>query len=305
MNIRRRLLTAGAATLLVAAPACSSTQGASGQDGHKLQVVAAFYPFQYVAQQVAGERADVSSLTAPGAEPHDLELTARQVGSLSEADLVVYQAGFQATVDKAIQQATPRKAVDVATLVTLLPPAGGGEEGEHLAKDPHEWLLPSNMVAIARGIQQKLAEVDPQGADTYRANADALVKKLDQLDTSFATGLKNCQRKDFITSHAAFQYLAKQYGLNQVGISGLSPDEEPSPARVAEVQRLARQHGVTTIFYENLVSPAQARAIAGDLGLRTDVLDPLEGITKDSRGSDYIAVQQSNLKALQQANGCK
>jgi zinc transport system substrate-binding protein len=132
-----------------------------------------------------------------------------------------------------------------------------------------------------------------------------LERDLTALGDEYRAALGNCVRTEFITTHAAFGYLAKRYGLTQTGISGLSPDAEPSPARIAAVQAEARGHGVTTIFYETLVSPDVATSIAEDIGLRTDVLDPVEGITPESRGTDYLAVMRSNLTALTAANGCR
>ena len=146
----------------------------------------------------------------------------------------------------------------------------------------------------------------PDHAADYRANGSALQAELKKLDGSFAAGLKTCDRREFITTHAAFGYLAEQYELNQIGISGLTPDAEPSPGPDRRPCRTRpRAHGVTTIFYETLVSPAVATSIAGDLGLTTDVLDPIEAVTAESRGDDYIAVMQSNLAALEKANGCR
>ncbi len=150
----------------------------------------------------------------------------------------------------------------------------------------------------------RLAAVDPGQAGEYRANAERLRTELTELDDDFRSGLTGCQRTEFVTAHTAFGYLAKRYGLTQIGITGLSPDAEPSPARIAAIQREAREHEVTTIFTETLVSPAVAQAIAGDLGLKTDVLDPLEGITAESRGDDYVAIMRANLTALESANGC-
>jgi zinc transport system substrate-binding protein len=161
------------------------------------------------------------------------------------------------------------------------------------------------VVTITRAVADKLETIDPDHRADYQRNARTLIRQLEVLDREYRTGLRSCQRTDFITSHAAFGYLAERYGLTQISISGLSPDTEPSPARIAEVQRLATEHGVTTIFSETLVSPAVAKSIAGDLGLKTDVLDPIEGITEHSRGSDYIAVMRSNLTALEKANGCR
>lgn len=303
-KVMNTFVAAGAALSLVTLSACGST-GSQGS-GKTLDVVTAFYPFQYVAEQVGGSHVKATSLTAAGAEPHDLALTPKQVVSLGEADVVVYQKGFQTSVDKAVSEANPKHAVDTTTVVSMMKATGTDEEGNKATgDDPHEWLLPTNMAATAQAVEKQLSAVDPDNASTYQANAKAFEQKMTELDGSFKTGLSQCTRKDFITSHAAFGYLAKRYGLTQVGISGLSPDEQPSPARIAQVQKLAKQTGVTTIFYETLVSPAQAKAIAGDMGLKTDVLDPLEGITSQSRGSDYIAVQKANLTALQKANGCK
>ena len=171
--------------------------------------------------------------------------------------------------------------------------------------DPHVWLDPTNVARIAAAVAARLAEVDPAHRTDFEANLATLTADLTGLDHDFAQGLKTCARREFITSHAAFGYLARRYGLEQIAISGLSPEAEPSPARVAEVHNQAREHHITTIFYETLVSPAVAKSIAGDLGLRTDVLDPIEGITDQSRGSDYVAVMRSNLAALQEANECR
>jgi zinc transport system substrate-binding protein len=257
-----------------------------------------------VAERVAGRHAAVTSLTQPGAEPHDVELTPRQVGSLSSADLVVYEKSFQPAVDQAVDQSGAPDVLDTATVVPLEPLATPDEGHEDAGLDPHVWLDPTHVARIATAMAQRLAARDAAHAADYRANARRLADELDTLDAEFRSGLASCARTDFITTHAAFGYLARRYGLTQIGITGLTPDAEPSPARVAQVQREAAQHGLTTIFYETLVSPAIAQSVAGDLGLRTDVLDPVEGITDASRGRDYLAVMRSNLTALEKANGC-
>jgi zinc transport system substrate-binding protein len=153
-------------------------------------------------------------------------------------------------------------------------------------------------------VEQRLLIIDPAHAADYARNAGALQQDLRRLDRSFRSGLRHCVRTEFITTHAAFGYLAESYHLTQIGISGVSPDAEPSAARIAEVQRVAREYRLTTIFSETLVSPALAQAIAGDLGLRTDVLDPIEGVTDQSRGNDYFSIMASNLTALRKAGGC-
>ena len=298
--------------VLAALPACAAPAGGQGGDpsSTRLRVAAAFYPFQFVAERVGGDLVEVESLTRPGAEPHDLELTPQQVALLAAADLLVYQAGFQPAVDAALQQVPARRVVDTAAFLTLLPAAGeeehheGEESHDHGATDPHTWQDPTNLAAVAGHVRDALAEARPEAAARFSANAEALVADLASLDTGIKASLAGCRIDTFITSHEAFGYFAARYGLTQVGIRGLEPDVEPTAARIAEVQRIARAEGVTTIFFETLVSPVVSESIAGDLGLRTDVLDPIEGIAAESRGTDYLEVMRANATALQAANQC-
>ena len=299
--------------LLAAATGCTSAGSATSvrTERGQLAIVTAFYPLQFIAQRIAGDHATVANLTQPGAEPHDLELTPRQVASLTTASLVIYEKGFQPAVDEAVLQSENRGVIDTATIVPLRPLAAGDDLGhgeaaghDHQALDPHVWLDPTFVYRIAAAVEERLVTIDPDHAADYQRNASALKKELRILDQSFRSGLAHCVRSEFITTHAAFGYLAERYQLTQIPITGLNPDSEPSPARIAEVQRVARQHDLTTIFSETLVSPAVAQAIAGDLGLTTDVLDPIEGITAQSRGQDYLSVMSSNLAALRKAGEC-
>jgi len=281
---------------------CTSTPQES--DG-RLRVSAAFYPFQFVAERVGGDQVHVTNLTPPGAEPHDLELTPKEVAGLATDDLVVYQAGFQPAVDTAVEQAAPKRTVDAATFLHLAEAGsdGAGEPGSHQL-DPHTWLDPTNLVLVAEHVRDALTAARPEAADAFAANASALIDDLTSLDADLHAELTGCRVTTVITTHAAFGYFAARYGLTQVGISGLEPDVEPSAARIAEVQRIARDEGVTTIFFETLASPEVANAIAGDLGLATDVFDPLEGITSASRGSNYLEVMRANGAAVRKANSC-
>lgn len=305
------LVTLGGCAVYTDAPATPAPQ--AGGEAGRLQVAVAFYPFEFVAERIGGDQVDVSNLTQPGAEPHDLELTPQQVAALATDDLVVFQSGFQPAVDTAIEQIRPKRTVDTASFLTLIEAEAEdhehegeveAEDHEHGALDPHTWLDPANMITIAEHVRDALIEARPDAAQQFAGNTDQLLAELNQLDGTLESDLTGCRIKPFITSHAAFGYFAKRYGLTQVGINGVEPDVEPSAARIAEVQRIAKEHGVTTIFFETLVSPTVAESIAGDLGLSTDVLDPLEGITSESRGSDYLEVMRANGTALQKANQC-
>ncbi len=297
-------LAAAVVAAATALSSCTATPAAT----NKVTVTVAAYPLQFLTERIVGANGTVTNLTAPGTEPHDLELTAKQIADMSGTDAVVYIAGFQPAVDEAIGSTPPKLAIDVTQGLTMLKASQDGaaaEEGSNTeANDPHVWLSPSNMATMAKTIDAKLSAANPELASTFEANTNSLISELTALDSSYKTGLSSCSRTQFITSHAAFGYLAHDYGLTQVPISGLDPTEEPTAARIAEVQKLAKQYGVTTIFFETLVSDTVAKSIAGDLGLKAAVLDPIEGITTTSAGTNYLEVMQSNLNALKEANGC-
>ncbi|HEU4542167.1 MAG TPA: metal ABC transporter substrate-binding protein [Jiangellaceae bacterium] len=286
--------------------ACGSDGSAASGDGP--QVLAAFYPLAYAAERVAGPDAGVTNLTQPGVEAHDLELTGRQVGEVASADLIVYLEGFQPAVDAAIDQNADGTALNVTDTLTLI--EGSEDESDdhtdeaELNGDPHVWLDPTNMALIAETIADRLAEAVPEHADAFHDRAQELKEELEALDEEYSSLLADCERRVFVTSHAAFGYLAHRYDLEMVGIAGIDPDAEPSPARLAEVQRVVQDEGVTTIFYERLVSPAVAEALADDIGVETAVLDPIEGLTDDTADEDYFSLMRANLDALEEANGC-
>lgn len=281
---------------------CSAPAGDSEHKG--VDVVAAFYPYAYVAERVAGDFAVVSNLTPPGVEPHDLELAPQQVVYLSDADLVIYEAGFQPTIDTAVEQNPPGEALDVTDVVPLRDTGAPGETGSDSTGDPHLWLDPTLLIPITERVAEVLSETDPAHADDYAANADRLVGDLERLDEEFRTGLSQCERTEIVTSHAAFGYLTSRYGLTMIAIAGLSPDVEPSPQRLAQVQSLIGSDGITTVFSETLGTKAYADTLASDLGVAAAVLDPIEGLADDSSGEDYLSLMRANLAALREANGC-
>lgn len=289
-----------ACALLLAA--CGSGSGAKGS-GPK--VVAAFYPFAFVAEQVAGTNVTVGNLTAPGVEPHDLELKPKQVGSVQDADLVIFEKHFQAAVDDAVDQSGrhDKDTVDVAKLVKLQPLPEGAKEG-HDDDDPHVWLDPVNMIAVTDAVRVKLSAVDPEHATTYAKNAATLTAKLKALDTSFSTGLATCATTKIVTSHAAFGYLAKRYGLEQVAIAGIDPSNEPSPAQLADITNLVRKDKITTIFTEELVSPAIAKTVAAETGAKIATLDPIEGLSDETAHENYLTLMAKNLAVIEKANNC-
>ncbi|NUO43489.1 MAG: zinc ABC transporter substrate-binding protein [Streptomyces sp.] len=318
MNVRRQhisgiALAAVTALGLGTLTACSGASAAGNTD--KFDVVASFYPMAFLAEQIGGDHVNVSSLTEPGQEPHDLEISAKQTAQLQESDAVLYLKNLQPSVDDAVAQSEVKTKIDAASLTTL--EKHGNEVGGHAAEhddhaneelaglDPHIWLDPVRYAQVAEGVGKAFEKADPDHAADYKKNTAALVKRLDGLNTQFKDGLADTRTKVFVTTHAAFGYLAERYGLTEEAINGLDPESEPSANRVKDLEKMAKADGVTTVFYETLVSDKTAKTIASDANLKTDVLDPIEGITAKSKGDDYFQVMESNLKALQSALGAK
>lgn len=296
---RTIFLVAAAAMAAVSGTACGSDDRSAGENGARVEVVAAFYPLAEAARQVGGDQVDVSDLTPTGAEPHDLELTPDQVDAIDEADVVVVMGhDFQ----PAIEDIAERRAGATVFVLDALPSATDGK------LDPHVWLDPQLMQEIVAAVENALAEADPGNAATYAANSRDYRGLLRALDGEYASGLADCRRDEIVTAHDAFGWLARRYGLEQISIAGISPDQEPSPDRIAELADLAERDGVTTIFTETLVSPSLAETLAREAGgLETRTLNPLEGLTDDEAGAGagYISVMRDNLEALRDALGCR
>jgi zinc transport system substrate-binding protein len=338
-----------AAAALTAPLLLAGCGGAIGNDdaGDAPRVVASFYPLAYVAERVAGEHADVVTLTSPGVDPHDLELSVRQTAEIAGADLVVYEKGMQPAIDEAVDQNGPDQVVEATEVVDLVAfedhtaedhaeddhaeddhaedshgtdedhaeddhaeDSHGTEEDHaeddhgHGDEDLHFWVDPERMVDLAAAVRDQMSVVDPDNAADYESAFQDLRDDLLEVDLAYAEGLSECELDTVVVSHDAFRYLEK-YGLHFEAIAGLSPDAEPSAAHLRELQDLIRSEGITTVFSERLASPVMAQTLARDLGIETDVLDPIEGLGDETADEDYLSLMRSNLEALRAANRCR
>jgi zinc transport system substrate-binding protein len=287
---------------LVVASAAACGAEVDPADG-RLRVVATSYPLAEAAGVVGGDLVDVDNLTPPGVEPHDLELTAEDLEALATADVVVHTSGgFQPAVEDGLGDAGGR----LVDAMDAVPTLRVSEDGDETTADPHVWLDPARFAVLVDTIAESLAELEPAHAATFRSNADAYEAELEALDRAFADGLATCDRRTIVVNHAAFAYLADAYGLVEVPISGVSPESETDPARLAELRALAVQQGVTTIFTEALASPEVAEALAEEAEADVAVLDPIEGLTEEqiAAGEDYLSVMRRNLEALRSGLGC-
>lgn len=283
--------------VLTATAACSS----NGEAGPS--VVAAVYPLSFIAESIAGDALEVASLTPAGAEPHDLELSPSQARSIAEAKLVLFVgAGFQPAVEDAL-----RRSDNGLNVLELLAPRDADEAAEgaddHAGEgvDPHVWLDPAETAAIADAVLEEMMSLEPQDREAMRIRHRELIGRLDALDARFRSTLRDCREDTIVVSHEAFGYLTRRYDLQQVGISGLNPEQEPSPQRLAEVTRFVQENGIETIYLERLVPGEIGQTLAEETGVGIAYLDPLE--RKPERG-DYFTAMEENLTALQQGLAC-
>lgn len=436
---------------------CTSSSPTTGAPD-TINVTASFYPLAYVAERIGGTYATVTTVTPPGAEPHDFEPTARDIAELQSADVLIFNgagldpwaervapkltekgvtviratdgltlrkneehhddetsgempfewagnftlnagryawsfakvggsyadpamrmvilpttsgdaAGIEAVEEKAIAHfaddtttavsggdtLTPNETAytltfdatkNVTTFVIDIQTAGaytfftehmptefeadthffkdatgadvepmatepaeeeGGHHHHHGAFDPHVWLDPTMLVTMTETIETGFTKADPAHAADYHANAAKLRADLTALDGAFQTNLARCELREIVVSHDAFNYLGSRYGITPLAIAGLSPDVEPSPARLAELATVAKEKGIRHIFFETLVSPRLADTLAREIGAETLVLDPIESLTTDElkAGADYLSVMRENLTHLKTAMRCE
>ncbi|MBT0994783.1 zinc ABC transporter substrate-binding protein [Cellulomonas sp. DKR-3] len=284
-------IAAGALAVGLLAGACAAG-GASAQDDDRVHVVVSSYPLQYVAERVGGARVDVVNLTPPSSDPHGLELTVRDAADLAAADLVVHlPGGFQPAADAAVADVEPGRLLDATDAADL--------RGE----DPHFWLDPTRLAAVGDAVADRLAAIDPDAAPGYRADAAVLAADLVALDERYAAALAPCAGATLVTSHQAFGYLAERYGLHQVGVVGVDPEVEPSPARLREVAELVEQHGVRTLYFERAAGPGVTSWLAERAGVGTAVIDPVESHGEDD--PDYLEAMGANLDALVGGLACQ
>lgn len=326
-----RTVALGAATLMFIT-ACGN-DGGSADNGEvpaadaDLTIATGVYPLQWLAEEIGGQTTEVIQLTEPGAEPHDLELTGRQIAQVSEADLVFYVEGLQPAVDEAAAQEAADASLNVADVISLHPVDDGGQghghdeghghdhededehsgtgEHDHGDYDPHFWLDLDLMGQTAEALAERMGEVDPEGTEHYQEEAERVVGELDALGQKYEEGLASCERSEVVVSHTAFTYLTERYDLEQIGLSGVDPETEPSPAQIAAIADIVDERDITTIFTEPLMPTATADTIAAETGAQVEVLDPLEGVTDRSPGDDYPSIMRGNLEALRTALVCE
>jgi zinc transport system substrate-binding protein len=275
---------------------------APGPPPAKPVVVATIHPLWEFSRRVAGDRAEVVGLVPAGVEPHDWEPAPRDVGQVQRSAVFVHTGtDLDAWATRLLADVSGPRAlvVNASEGLPRLTVAG--------AADPHVWLDPALARAQVAAIRAGLERADPQGGAAYAERARAFSAELDALDQAFAAGLRDCARREIVTSHAAFGYLAQRYRLVQVPVMGLSPEAEPSPADLAAIVRTARRHRITHVFFESLVSPRLAETLSREIGATPLALDPIEAVSPAdaAAGRGYLEIMRANLANLRTALACR
>ncbi|HEM5178401.1 TPA: zinc ABC transporter substrate-binding protein AdcA [Streptococcus suis] len=282
----------------------------ASEDG-KLNIVTTFYPVYEFTKQVAGDEVNVDLLVKAGTEVHGYEPSAKDIARIQEADAFVYENENMETWVHDVEKSLDTTKVNVisATEGMLLLPGGEEEheghdhsgEGHSHAYDPHVWLSPERAITLVENIRDSLVAKYPEKKDAFETNAAAYIEKLDALDAKYSETLSAAKQKYFVTQHTAFAYLALDYGLKQVSITGVAADEDPTPSRLAELTEYINKYGVKYIYFEENASKSVAETLAKETGVQLDVLNPLESLTDEDmkNGKDYISVMEDNLTALE------
>lgn len=292
--MKRSAIVVAAAAAAILAGGCADGESTQSTADGKLQVMAGFYPLAYVAQQVGGDHVEVTDLTPPGGEAHDVELSPATVSEIGKADLGLYLSGG---MQPAVEEAYSSQGIKSIDGRAAIP------ESDLIEGDPHVWLDPTLLADIGDEVTQAFIEADPDNAADYKANDAKLREELEKVDADYSDGLSKCERQTVVTSHEAFGYLAKRYGLEQVGITGINPDAEPSPKRLRDVSQIVSNSGATTLFFESSTAPGAAQDLAETLGVDSAALNPLEAAPTDD--TDYAQTMQQNLEALRVGLACK
>lgn len=308
-GIVKRLLALMLLFLLIVS-GCSNASQVNGKTessgSKKLQIVTTFYPMYFFTKQVAGNSANVDLLIPNGVEPHDWEPTAKDMANIQDADVFIYNSQYFETwaqkVLKSIDQ-SHLKVLEASQGINLMDGTSEEENGSQASKDPHVWLSPVLAAKEVDNIAKALQQKDPGNKQQYEQNANKTKAKLADLDRLYKENIDKAKRKEFVTQHAAFGYMAKQYGLTQIPIAGLSPDVEPTLGKLAELADLTKKKNIKIIYFEGLTSSKVAQTLANEIGAQTEVLNPLEGLTKEEQkqGLDYFGVMKKNLESLKKS----
>ncbi|MBM7711956.1 metal ABC transporter substrate-binding protein [Enterococcus xiangfangensis] len=314
MKMQKGLLLLGTVLVSILLTACGSEEKKEASADDKIQVMTTFYPMYEFTKEVVGNKGDVELLIPAGTEPHDFEPSAKDLAKISDSDVFVYNSPELETWTENLTDTIDTdktKIIQAAKEIELMDGAEHDHEDDHdhddhdheHELDPHVWLDPALAIKEVETIRDQLSKKYPDDQATFEKNAASYIDELKALDAEYQTAFKDAKNKTFVTQHAAFGYLAKQYGLTQEAISGVSPDQEPSPSRLSELKHYVDDHQVEVIYFEENASSKVAETLSKETGVKLAVLNPLESLTEKQikAGENYLSIMRENLTALKQA----
>jgi len=315
-NFNKLILLVLISTILFTA--CSKKSGLNklADNENKISVVTSFYVVYDFAGKIGGDKVSVKNLLPAGSDPHGWEPSPKDIINIEKADIFIYNgANMEGWVDKVLESIGNKNliAVEASKDVALLKAEDehvqeqeneneDEDEHEHLY-DPHVWLDPMMAKIQMKSITEALVQFDSDNADYYQENFEKYSEELDKLDKEYKEAILSFNKKDIVVSHEAFGYLCLAYGLNQVGISGLDAEAEPTASRMVEVADFAKDNDVSVIFFDKMVNPKIADTIASSTDAKVDVLNPISSLSQKEikEGKDYFAIMRENLEALKRA----
>ncbi len=294
--------------LLMSGCSDKKTSSDNGNDNtdKKIKVSASTYPMYYIAKEIGKDNIDLNIVVPIGVDPHEYEISLKQTKELEDTDLFLYNgSGLEHWGEKVSEtmKSKGKKVIDASDYVKLLDIEDNHDGDNHSGKDPHIWLDPTNVDKIAKQLSEELKNMDKKNSDIYEKNYLELSAKLKNLDDKYKEELKDKKQNTILVSHKAFAYLANRYGLEQIAVTGISPDSEPSPKSISKLIDIVKEKNLEYIFFEVLSSPKSVEMIAEEANLKVLTLNPIGGITKDEfeSGVDYIYIMEENLKNLKKA----
>ncbi len=257
----------------------------------KISIVSTIYPWAWAASNL-DPLAEITTIVGPGLEPHDFSPTIDDVKNIHDAELLIVNGGVDAWIsNSALERNFP--TIDVLTML------------QYPESDPHVWLDPVMMMKIVEEIGHQLEQIDPTRSQIIYDNVQKKLAILENLDREYREGLANCAIPEIVSAHDAFSFLSKRYNFTVHGIAGFSPEDEPSPAKLVELTDLIRSHRITTVFFEELTSPALAKTLSDETGAKSDVLDAIESLSsEESERLEYPGIMEKNLVKLKTAMVC-
>jgi len=261
------------------------------------------YPFYDLVRTVSGERYEVSVLIPPRADYHLYELTAGDLLKLTRADILFVSGVPLGGWEEKAEEIFRGRVVHLTEGLELLPAGDHGPQHRLHSVDPHVWLSPSAMKKIARGVFRAFVEEDPAGEDTYRKGFEEILRDLSDLDREYRTALRNCRYRVLPVVHPALGYLARDYRLVQLSLSGTDVHGDVSPARLAKFVGELKRRRIPFVFTVKGERSKLAELLREEYGLK--LLELNVKIVPDDTTPDYFAIMRANLTTLREALRCR